>query len=62
LPQPVAHAFSSPGAQKEASLAPAIWTGIEFEEGDGELSWAKTTSQSLVFGLNSGLPEPSTKM
>jgi hypothetical protein len=51
-----------PGAQKEASLAPAIWIGVEFEEGDGELRVAKTTSQSNVCGLNSGLPELSTKM
>jgi hypothetical protein len=35
---------------------------VEFEEGDGELSWAKTTSQSNVCRSNSGVPEPSTKM
>src|SRR5512132_1015226 len=60
-PQPVAQAFSLPGAQKEASSAPAIWIGVEFEEGDGELSSAKTTSQSIVFGLKSGLPELSAR-
>jgi hypothetical protein len=38
VPQPVAQAFSSAGAQKEASLAPAIWIGVEFDEGDCELS------------------------
>jgi hypothetical protein len=61
VPQPVARAFSFPGAQKAASSAPAIWIGVEFEEGEGELSSAKTTSQSIVFGSNSGLPELSLK-
>ena len=50
VPQPVANAFSSPGAQAAASSAPAIAIGDEFTL-EGDASLAKTASNSIVLGL-----------